>query len=186
MISRLTINQLTLRGERMALTYFEIIDRMNKLNIIHRMNIQTEAYKNGLYLGQLPILEYIRKNNKCTQRELANFLKISPPSIATSVKRMQKAGLIEKETDETDQRYSRLSITKKGIEISEKCRTQYDQIDAQLFAGFSEKECETLYDFFGRMIKNISKDAEDISFMSLVEEAKKLSAIQIKEDEELD
>jgi len=169
-----------------SLTYFEIIDRMNKLNLIHRMNIQTEAYKNGLYLGQLPILEYVRKNNKCTQREVANFLKISPPSVATSVKRMQKAGLIEKATDEADQRYSRLSITEKGMEISEKCRAQYDCIDAQLFAGFDEKECETLYKFFGRMIKNISKDAEDISFMSLVEEAQKLNAKQIKEEDKVD
>lgn len=167
----------------MSLTYFDIIDRMNKLNLIHRINIQTEAYKNGLYLGQLPILEYVRKNNKCTQRDVANFLKISPPSVATSVKRMQKAGLIEKETDETDQRYSRLSITEKGIDITEKCRKQYDQIDAQLFEGFTEKECEMLYSFFGRMINNISKDAEDISFMSLVEEAHKLSAKQIKEEE---
>ena len=164
-------------------TYFEIINRMNKLNLLHRMSIQTEGYKNGLYLGQLPILEYIRKNSRCTQRELASFLGVSPPSIATSVKRMQKAGLIEKETDETDQRYSRLSITKKGILISEKCRSQYDYVDAQLFAGFDEKECETLYKFFGRMINNISKDAEDISFMSLIEEAQKLSAKQKKEDE---
>lgn len=170
----------------MPLTYFEIIDRMNKLNLIHRINIQTEAYKHGLYLGQLPILEYVRNNNKCTQREVANFLKISPPSVATSVKRMQKAGLIEKETDPGDQRYSRLTITQKGIDVSEKCRTQYDCIDAQLFAGFDEKECELLYEFFGRMIKNISRDAEDISFMSLIEEAQKLNAKQIKEDEEID
>ncbi len=170
----------------MSLTYFEIIDRMNKLNLIHRINIQTEAYKNGLYLGQLPILEYVRKNNKCTQREVANFLKISPPSVATSVKRMQKAGLIEKETDPGDQRYSRLSITDKGTRISEKCRREYDLIDAQLFAGFDEKECETLYDFFGRMINNISGDVEDISFMSLMEEAQKLNAKQIKEEDGVD
>ncbi|MBR2471508.1 MAG: MarR family transcriptional regulator [Clostridia bacterium] len=170
----------------MAITYFEIIDRMNKLNLLHRMNIQTEAYKNGLYLGQLPILEYVRKNNRCTQRELASFLGVSPPSIATSVKRMQKAGLIEKETDPGDQRYSRLTITQKGILISEKCRKQYDLVDEQLFAGFDEKECETLYKFFGRMIKNISKDAEDISFMSLIEEAAKLNAKQIKEEKQVD
>ena len=170
----------------MAITYFEIIDRMNKLNLLHRMNIQTEAYKNGLYMGQLPILEYIRKNNRCTQRELASFLGVSPPSIATSVKRMQKAGLIEKETDPGDQRYSRLTITQKGILISEKCRKQYDLVDKQLFAGFDEKECETLYKFFGRMIKNISKDAEDISFMSLIEEAQKLNAKQMKEEDRVD
>ena len=166
----------------MSLSYFEIIDRMNKLNLIHRINIQAEAYKHGLYLGQMPILEYVRKNNKCTQRDVANFLKISPPSVATSIKRMQKAGLIEKETDPGDQRYSRLTITKKGIEITEKCRAEYDRIDAQIFDGFDEKEREVLYEFFGRMIKNISKDAEDISFMSLVEEAQKLTAKQIKEE----
>ncbi|MBR2847046.1 MAG: winged helix-turn-helix transcriptional regulator [Clostridia bacterium] len=170
----------------MTTTYFEIIDRMNKLNLLHRMSIQTEGYKNGLYLGQLPILEYVRKNSRCTQRELANFLGVSPPSIATSVKRMQKAGLIEKETDETDQRYSRLSITEKGILVSEKCRAQYDCIDAQLFAGFDEKECETLYKFFGRMIANLCADAEDISFMTLIEEAQKLSAKQIKEEDKVD
>lgn len=171
----------------MSITYFEIIDRMNKLNLIHRINIQAEASKNGLYLGQLPILEYVSKNNRCTQREVAGFLKVSPPSIATSVKRMQKAGLLEKETDPSDQRYSRLTITEKGRAVAQKCRKNYDSLDAQLFSGFDEEECTALYQFFGRMISNLSEDGyEDKSFFSLIEEAKKLSEIHIKEDTDID
>lgn len=164
-------------------SFYEIIQRMNKLNILHRLNIHKKAVKNGLYLGQLPILEYIEKHEGCTQREVADYMKVSPPSIATSVKRMQKAGLLEKVADRSDLRYNRLTITEKGREISKKCRKDFNKVDEQLFSGFSVKECKQLAGYFDRMIDNMRTDElSNKNFFSLIAEEKKLFDKQNEEE----
>lgn len=165
----------------MSISFLDIARKMNSLSILHRICIQKQASKNGLYFGQPPILEYVAHHDQCTQREVADFMKVSPASIATSVKRMQKAGLIEKMADNSDLRYNRLNITDKGRELTYKCRKDFDKVDAQMFSGFSDEECEQLSCFFERMINNLSTDElNNKSFFSLIAESKKLLVQQNK------
>lgn len=116
--------------------------RLNKLHLLHRIYLQKAAVSNGLYGGQPPLLEYVEHHPGCTQAELADFLKVSPPCIATSVKRMQKAGLITKKEDADDMRRSHLYLTPLGEEKSRQCREACDKIDQQLFQGFTIEETE--------------------------------------------
>lgn len=143
----------------------EIIHKLHNLNILHRFYIYQATINNNLYFGQFPILEYVNKNDQCTQKELAEMMCVSAPSIATSVKRLQKAGLLDKITDEKDQRNNRITITEKGKELSEKCRIDFDKIDAQMFSGFSTEEHLLLCNYFDRLIANLSTD--DISNKSI-------------------
>ncbi len=167
----------------MKTSFFEISKKMNTLSILHRICIQKQASKNGLYFGQPPILEYVAEHDKCTQREVADFMKVSPASIATSVKRMQKTGLLEKMTDDSDLRYNRLKITEKGRELTYKCREDFNKVDTQMFSGFSAEECEQLYSYYERMINNLSTDElSNKSFFSLIAEGKKMLAKKNKEE----
>jgi DNA-binding MarR family transcriptional regulator len=109
-----------------------------------------------LYFGQLPIIEYIIRNEGCTQKEIADKLGVTPPSIAISTKRMQKAGLIEKRTDENNLRRNCLSATKNGMELAKRCRERVDDLDKRMFRGFSEKELNIFRNSLDRMIENIS------------------------------
>lgn len=167
----------------MDLSFFEITKRMNRLNVLHRISIHRQAAKNELYFGQMPILEYVESHDHCTQCEVAGFMKVSPPSIATSIKRMQKNGLLEKETDESDLRCNHITITEKGKDLSHKCRGGFDRINAQLFSGFTTQECEQLCGYFDRMIDNLSTgEFSGKSYFSLVAEEKKLINQQIVEE----
>lgn len=154
----------------MELDFFRITGQMAKLNLLHRIHIHRAAIENESYFGQLPILEYVIDHNQCTQRELAETLQVSAPSIATSVKRMQKTGLLKKETDQKDLRCTRISITEKGREQAERCRRAFNQVDANMFAGFHQKECEVFYGFLNRMIQNLASDEfKDKTMFSLME-----------------
>jgi len=169
----------------MGTSFVKIVKRMNKLNVLHRIYIHKQASKDGLYFGQLPILEYVEEHNGCTQRELSDFMQVSPPSIAMSIKRMQKTGLLEKAMDGSDLRYNRISITKKGREISDKCRKDFNEVDKQLFQGFNEQECEQLCGYFDRMIANLSTDEfANKTFFSLIAEEKKLHVKHYKEEQD--
>lgn len=161
-----------------------IIGRMNRLNLLHRLQIHKAAATSGLYLGQLPILEAICENQNCTQKQLSDILHVSPPSIATSVKRLQKMGLVQKIADENDLRYTHIILTPKGKEISLKCRQLFDQKDTQMFKGFSEAECEELSKYIERLIENLSVDEEfkNETFFSLIAKAENLRSKEKNND----
>lgn len=161
-----------------------IIGRMNRLNLLHRLHIHKVANASGLYFGQLPILETVKKNPNCTQKQICDILQVSPPSIATSIKRMQKMGFLQKTEDKKDLRCTHILLTKKGEEATETCRSAFDKIDEQMFKGFSEAECEQLYSYIERLIENLSIDDEykNQTFFSLMAKMENLQKQKEKED----
>lgn len=161
-----------------------IIGRMNRLNLLHRLHIHKAAAANGLYFGQLPILETVKKNPNCTQKQICDILQISPPSIATSIKRMQKMGLLQKIIDKDDLRCTHIILTKKGEEATEACRCTFDKMDEQMFKGFTEEECQQLYSYIERLIENMSIDEEykNQTFFSLMAKVENLQKQKEKED----
>ncbi|QEY35818.1 MarR family transcriptional regulator [Caproiciproducens galactitolivorans] len=135
-----------------------IVGLLGQIHILHRIYVHRALSATDIYFGQFPILEYVEKHEKCTQRELADTLQVSPPSIATSVKRMQKTGLLEKENDENDLRRTRISITEKGRAQMNQCRRAFDMIDLQMFEGFSEEETALFKEYLSRVIANLTTD----------------------------
>lgn len=142
----------------MSRKLYELNGRLTSLHLMRRISIQKETDAIGLYFGQLPILEYIKRNENCTQREIADKLHVTAASIALSTKRLQKAGMIKKITDEDNLRCNKLSITEKGLEITEKGRKIFDALDEKMYQGFSEEELEDLYNYLNRLILNLTGD----------------------------
>ncbi|MFA0814715.1 MAG: MarR family winged helix-turn-helix transcriptional regulator [Anaerofustis sp.] len=136
-------------------TYRDIVKKMTMLFAIHKYYIHNASTEFGLYRGQLPILEQVNDNDNITQKEIAEKLCVSPPSVATSIKRMEKAGFLEKSADENDLRNNRLRLTEKGKQMTDGCRMAFDRIDEQMFGDFTPEECKTLYDFFDRIVNNL-------------------------------
>ena len=151
--------------------YREIVREINKLNLIHRILIHRLAAKSDLYMGQFPLLEFVKNNNLCTQKDIADFLSTSQPSVATSVKRMEKNGLLKKVNDENDLRCNRISITKKGEEALSERREDFDELDKKMFKGFSQEELVKLNEFIVRLSNNLSDgEFKDRNFFSLLGE----------------
>jgi len=164
----------------MLVKLHEIGKRLLLLDLLRRIEHYKVAADVGLHQGQLPVMEYIIRNEGCTQREIADMLKVTPASIAISTKRLQKAGLIQKKTDDSNLRRNKLYATQMGVEMSRKCRNRFDEIDKKLFAGFDDHELMAMKDYLDRMIRNLSDDREtniDIfAFASLRHEMKKNSS----------
>jgi DNA-binding MarR family transcriptional regulator len=130
------------------------------LNLLRRISINKATANIDLYFGQLPIMEYIINNEGCTQKEIADILKVTPASIAISTKRMQKSGLIYKKTDENNLRRNSLFVTEYGRELSQMYREQVDNLDKTVFKGFSNQELLVMKNHLDRMINNISDGNE--------------------------
>ena len=85
---------------------------------------------------------------------------ISPPSVATSLKRMEDSGLVVRIADKKDARRNNLRITEKGKKLSEYADNMFLKMDEATFSDFTDEEIEILIKFLERMNKNLADFAE--------------------------
>ena len=142
----------------MSELYKETVKKMCRVTLLHRYAISTSLSGMKLYRGQPEILEYLNEHGDCSQKELADFLGVTPASIATSLKRMSKSGFIERTSDENDRRINRLRLTEKGKEIRLAGRNECDRVDKAMFNGFSDEEISSFTDMLSRIAENLSPD----------------------------
>lgn len=110
--------------------------------VIRRHFHRTHALfdKLGLYPGQPPLLFALRKSDGQSQKELAEKMHIKPATITVMLGRMEKADLVERRPDPSDQRISRVYLKERGREVLKKLEETMSEIEAQCFANFSEEE----------------------------------------------
>lgn len=122
----------------------------------HLQMIQGILDRFGLHFGQPRILYMVMTMNGAAQKEIAERLRISPASLAVSIKRMQKVGLLEKIHDEKDLRVNKVRITDKGIKVQEGFRAEALATDRQMLSGFSSEELTQLEDYLERIYQNLT------------------------------
>lgn len=155
----------------MELSLYDITKRMNRLNVLHRIYITRAANEAGVFFGQPPILDYVLEHDGCSQTDLAEALKVSAPSIATSVKRMLKTGLLQRTRSGSDSRANLISITDLGKSRLMECRESFESVNRQMFSGFSPEELEIFNGYLLRMSTNIASDEfRDKNFFEVLNE----------------
>lgn len=164
-------------------TYKEIVSRLNLLSVLHRIKVAKMLHNSGMHFSQHHILVFIGKNPNCSQRDIASVLRVSPPSIAVSVKRMERSGLVKKSADKKDARYSHLNLTEKGRAAVENSTRIFSQIDEKMFADFTAQECEIFRSYLDRLIVNMNGEKlENDDVFSLIAQEKELFIKEKKEE----
>ena len=138
----------------------ELAAKLQKIHLLRRIFVQKSQPDIELYFGQLPILEYVRQNDGCTQIEIAEKLCVTPASISTSTKRLQKAGFLTKTSDPDNLQCNRLSITEKGIDRCEKNRKMVNGLYNHMFDGIPQNELELLDKILSKILKNLSPTSD--------------------------
>ena len=90
-----------------------------------------------------------------TQKELADRLHCAPPTIAASLKVLERQGYVERRTDEKDSRRNRISITRKGRDAIRSAMDGFRKVDEHMYHGFSPEERAMVYGFHRRMLENL-------------------------------
>lgn len=93
---------------------------------------------------QFQALRCLFMNAASTSSQLAEYLHISPSSMAQLAERLEKAQLITREQDTKDRRVVRISLTQKGREDLELLKEKmYDQLNT-IFSCLSDKDMKEL------------------------------------------
>lgn len=111
----------------------------------------------GIYKSQMKMLGHIFHNEGISQRELAQQLEISPPSIAVTAKKLEKMGYIRRQMDEKDNRMNILNTTEEGRELLGRTWMAFTGVDARMFEGFSIEEMKQMEGYYKRLQANLEK-----------------------------
>lgn len=96
--------------------------------------------KIGVYPGQPPLIFILGRQDGQSQKELAEKLHIKAATITVMLNRMENAGLIERRSDENDQRVSRVYLTDFGKKLGVEVKESLKVIEAECFQNFSAEE----------------------------------------------
>lgn len=138
--------------------YRETVHKMCRANLMHRYRITTALSGFNIYRGQPELLGFLLENGECSQKTIAESMGVSAASVATSIKRLCKAGFVERTEDENDRRINRICITQKGKDVFEAGKQECDKVDACMFSGISDEEVEKFGEILAKIAKNLSID----------------------------
>ncbi len=132
-------------------------------DVIKEHFIRREKLLSGIkfYRGQAPVLLLLEEGRGLTQRDIVKQLKLKPSTVTLILRRMEKRGLIRKEKDEKDKRFSRIYITEEGKKFVDKLKEVFEILERDCFMGFSEEEKDLLREFFKRIRDNLRKLNEE-------------------------
>lgn len=94
----------------------------------------------GLKMSQAGILVVLKKCGPLSQREIADQIHVTAPSVTAAIQKLEKLGYIERKTDEKDQRMQRIRLSQKGEELLKEMKIFLDRTEATLFEGISAEE----------------------------------------------
>ena len=125
------------------------------LSILHRYYLQHKAVSVGLYAGQPMVLEFLLQHGESAQKDIAAHAHVSAASVAVSLKRMEKNGLIAKTADAADLRRNKVQITEKGKEALAAFQAECNDLDDKMFHNLSDNERGQLDALLSRIIDNL-------------------------------
>ena len=109
----------------------------------------------GLYRGQPHVLRALWDREGLAHSELAHKLHRSAATITNMLKRMDKAGFVERRPDPADERVSRVYLTDAGRAIQDRVHHVWREIEDRAFAGFAEQERDLLQGYLARIRDNL-------------------------------
>jgi DNA-binding MarR family transcriptional regulator len=132
---------------------------MNTLKLNGRLLGRTMTGHGG-HPGQAGVLWALGSGEGVSQRELAEKVRLAPPTVTAMLQKMERGGLIERTGDENDQRVTRLRLTESGRALSHDLRVAHGEYIATTIGSMPEQDRRDLARLLGKLSDNISSALE--------------------------
>ena len=128
--------------EKRKRTVMKAIARTRRAWVEHNRAI---ALKIGIPDSYRTVIMYLSREPGANQKDIAEFAYITTAAVNQIVKEMVQEGYVEKRTDETDRRYTKLFLTEKGQETASKLREMLHHADEVITSVITpDKEAEMI------------------------------------------
>lgn len=118
-----------------------------------KKEFRIEAIKFNFTISQIEVLHYVIKNKNPIMRDIADYLKITPPSVTTIIEFLTKKKLLKREIDKKDKRIVRIIATQKAIKTFEYFKNKRIKMIKEILSILSIKDKNELVRILS-LIKN--------------------------------
>jgi DNA-binding MarR family transcriptional regulator len=116
--------------------------------------LQKRATALGFSPGQFPVLLALWHEDGLTQRQLLDRMEVEQATLANTLSRMERDGLILRRPHPSDRRAQIISLSDRGRELEQMAIEAAAQADDEIFAGFRRFERELLLEYMRMAIAN--------------------------------
>ncbi|AAR35960.1 MAG: hypothetical protein ACD_75C02396G0002 [uncultured bacterium] len=135
-------------------------DLCYKLNYLARLilsKVNEKIKPHGVTQGQLPVLCCLHDAEGQTQAELCKNIQVEQPTMANTLRRMERDGLIFRTASDKDKRQSRVYITERTRPTVEALQEKRDEVVAAMVRHMSPEDLAT----FTRLLDVATKALEN-------------------------
>jgi DNA-binding MarR family transcriptional regulator len=113
----------------------------------------------GVTPGPFPVLLSLWEREGVTQAALADELAVEQPTMANTLKRMERDGLVRRAPDPDDRRRARIRLTPRGRALEPVLTASARATNAVALAGLSPVEAAQFLALAARIVANLERDA---------------------------
>ena len=119
--------------------------------------VQNPLADSGVTGPQLALLDWLAASPGCGVQEIATGLGLTAPTVSVGVRRLEEAGLLERQSDPQDGRAIRLSLTAQGQTLQEQAHAFRQEKMRCVLAGLTTEEVATFLALLERAISSAEK-----------------------------
>lgn len=112
----------------------------------------------GTGSGPMPVFFALQGGGAMTQKALAQLAAVEQPTMANTLNRMERDGLIVRTPDPNDRRSARVSLTALGMERAQAAFGFAVEVNGIATAALKPEERPVYYDMLRRIIAALEKD----------------------------
>ena len=131
---------------------------MDLSHLIHDLMRQQE-HALGIKSGYRRILFHLtHQEGGVPQSQLVNDTHLKAPTVSLALQNMERDGLVERKTNEADQRETLVYLTEAGRNLDRKLQESIKTVDKFISSGLTEEEQQQLIELLLKMRGQICKE----------------------------
>jgi len=116
----------------------------------------------GMHPSEAMCLRILAERNGVSQSDLAELLHLSRPRVTSILQDFEKSGIVERRTDEHDQRITRVFLTAEGRRLAQELGRVFAAVIGRTIGALSEADRRELIRLFGRLMTNIGEALQEV------------------------
>jgi DNA-binding MarR family transcriptional regulator len=110
--------------------------------------------------GPMPVFFALQDGRAMTQKALAQMAAVEQPTMANTLARMERDGLVRRTPDPNDRRSAQVSLTPLGLERAKAAFVSAVEVNQLATAALTPDERPLFYDMLHRIIATLDKDGD--------------------------
>lgn len=120
--------------------------------------LDRRLHEHGASLWNWVLLREAANANGASQRELAELMRIEPPTLVRQLDKLAEDGLVERQPDPDDRRVVRVIVTKAGRKRLAQLHEVVHEVDAELRQALPAREVDVLRKALTRIHEHFTEE----------------------------